>query len=396
MGMNGNRLKTALLASVAVTMGASGGALAQENTAGEVVENVFTLGYSVGGTPQPGITNSDTNITVGGETFTSNGTGPTTFTVDRKVDLQVTALTGAGFVNNPAPGQSNVPVFYSVTNEGNDNFRYLLSVSEDTGDNVGTTNSATNPIAWYLAAEGVACDANGTYANTTAAVTTDIPAGRVVCVRVLQDIATDAQDGGTGNVFLTAETTYPGVWASEGATGQTAGAAVTADGNGANEIDGAAENVFLDDAFAATSDAAENGEHAAQGTLTVSAADLSATKLVSVIATDGSNCASANAPSANDQYAVPGACVEYVIRVENDGSNDATGVDIEDVLPAGMTFRGIASAGFSVAGTLTPAANATTCAETNDRCTVTLAGATLAKANGSPTVGTITIRATVD
>ena len=91
---------------------------------------------------------------------------------------------------------------------------------------------------------------------------------------------------------------------------------------------------------------------------------------------------------AGDQFAVPGACIEYLITVANDAGAAvaATDIDIDDLLPDEIAFLDAVSAGFTTAGTLTEPA--LTCTSS---CQVSLTGASLDPGD----TGTITIRATV-
>lgn len=392
MGITTNRLKAALFASAAVTMGTMSAAAAQTNEAGEVIVNTFTLDYAVGGTPQTQITNGDANDpTVG-----------TAFTVDRKVDLDVSSR---GDNTGAVPGQQDVPLFFVVTNEGNDNFRYQLGATnrpdgasndEFDADNLelaavllpnGTTDcsEATNFPAGSVVAQ------NG--ANNT-----DVPIGGLLCVRVVGDVPNTASNGNDAGIFLAATAVQPDAWANQGqantqpGANAVAGTPLVAAGN--NQIEGAAQNVFVDAAGEVTGDAIGDARHSDVGELVVSSALLNAQKSVFAVATDGAGCATATAPASQDngEYAVPGACIVYTITVNNSGSVAANDVDIDDLMPAGVTFAGIAVSGFTN-GTLSPAETATTCAvDGNQRCPVSLADATL----DPNTDGVITIRALVD
>lgn len=400
--------KAALLASVALTMGAAPGALAQQNEAGEVVENTFTLDYSVGGTEQPGITNDPAIANDPNQDYVQQG-DPTDFTVDRKVDLDVLALSTPTSVD---PGQPDVPVFFQVTNEGNDNFRYDLAAtnrpdgsSDDEFDVTGLTIEAV-----LLAANGT-CDENVTFPSGSTVVQNgpnnqDVPADRVLCVRVTGDVPAGQSDGTDAGLFLAATAVQPSQWARQGQGGArpggnaSAGTDLAAQGN-ANTIDGAAQNVFLDAAGDVNGDGAGDGRHSDTSVLVVASADLTAAKSVEAVKTalaPSEDCASV--PAASQAFAVPGACVEYVITVTNKGSQDATAVKVQDTLPDGVTFAGATSAVFTggaLASTQNPDGTGGACTATSS-CTVTLDGATLAAkpSGGSDTVGTVTIRALVD
>jgi len=163
----------------------------------------------------------------------------------------------------------------------------------------------------------------------------------------------------------------------------------------------AVENVFADAAGDVTGDDAADGSHSATNTYTISTADLTADKTVSVFAQtpDGSNdCAvipGTPATPVADQYAIPGACVEYVITATNSGAATATAIDIEDTLPPNLTFVAATASGFSTAGTFStsPTANQN-CSSTP--CVVIYDGAELTDGSTTPTVGTVVIRALIN
>ena len=122
----------------------------------------------------------------------------------------------------------------------------------------------------------------------------------------------------------------------------------------------------------------------------MASADLEAEKTVVMISTDGSGCSPAPAagPTADNTsaYATPNACVEYVIAVTNNGSVDATDVDISDALPSDVTYVDATAVNFT-GGTVAESSG-----------TVTLTGATLDAPSGAATdnVGYLIIRATIN
>lgn len=82
-------------------------------------------------------------------------------------------------------------------------------------------------------------------------------------------------------------------------------------------------------------------------TITVQAtAVLTATKTVAVFSEDGSNCSDLGAPppapSATPLAAIPGACIQYDIIVENDGPVAAEGVNLIDDLHDILNFQAAA------------------------------------------------------
>ena len=387
MGMTTKTGLRALLATASVVGVAIGTAAAQTNEAGEVISNTFTLNYNVGSTAQTPI---------------SNSASPTTFTVDRKVDLEVTAV---GNATGQTPGATDVPLIYAVDNEGNDNFQFLLSVADNTtngtgsggtSDNFDTTDPATNVIRWYLrGATDTSCATTaGTYTNATT-TTTDIPAGRTVCVRVLRDVPGAATDGEQAGVYLNAQARYPTAWANSATTAGTPGTAggpLSQDNESGetNTINGNAQNVFLDGD--GPNDGANDATDSDQGFVVVSSAPLTAVKYVYAQSTGGSPCTApttpvAQADVANEQFFVPGACVVYVIEADNTGGSNASGIAISDTLPTEVTYVASGANGFGSA-TVTPSGGCTS----GGACTVAMSGGALA----SGSKGSLVIAATID
>jgi uncharacterized repeat protein (TIGR01451 family) len=68
---------------------------------------------------------------------------------------------------------------------------------------------------------------------------------------------------------------------------------------------------------------------------------LTAQKTVIVFSEDGSGCADANATPPADPVnpaAIPGACMQYTISVQNTGPAAAQAVNLTDTLPANLTL----------------------------------------------------------
>ncbi|MEL6723455.1 MAG: hypothetical protein AAFP24_00435 [Pseudomonadota bacterium] len=370
--------------------------------AGTSVANTFTLSYSVSGTTQPDITN-DTATT--DPTAVVQGT-PTTFTVDRKIDLTVTATNS---VLSTPPG-ADATLTFELVNNGNDNAAYSFSIEDlDSG---GTTFDATTLIVRYLIdANNNGSDDDGAYtviaetainaAAGSANVTTDVPKGDRVFIQVQGTIAAGIDDDSSDDITIVAETRDPAAFANVGETSATPAAVTTASG-GANIIDGVAQNILADGTgVAASSDGDNDGLFAATGTIEVQSPDLEAAKTVEVIKEPDAtgpitDCATAS--SVADSKAVPGACVEYVIEVENTGDTvSATDLTISDVLPDEVVFISATQTGFTDNGggtgpTLNAPATSTSCDGTDTTCEVELTDSQLTAGN----TGTITIRALIE
>ena len=377
--MTKNMLLKGLLGATALTVFTAGSAHAQLTPAGTNVQNTFTLTYDVGGVTQPVIDTSDP----------SDPNGPTEFTVDRLIDLTVASQGD----NTVAPGATDEELVFSVTNDGNDTQAYSLTVVEEGGDDIDTDDPAgATPVLVYYIDDG-----DGVYepnAGDGAPITynpanpPELGPDEVLWVVVTQDIPTSAVDTNTADVSLVADTLEP-------STSPNAGTPVVGDGDG-NTLTGAAENVLADGTGTAN-EVANAGDHSATGTYIVAAADIAASKAVSIHSEDGAGC-TVIPGTATGGYSIPGACVEYVITVENTGSSAATDIVINDVLADELDFAGAVFGGDFTGGSFAspalPAAN-TDC--TGGACVINLTGASLPApvAPAVSTTGTVTIRAFV-
>ena len=366
---NLSKLTKVLLGATALTAFSAVSAHADGTAAGTNVQNTFTLDYEVGGTAQPTI-----------DTGPAGTNTPTEFTVDRLVDLTV-ASNGDTTV---APGALDQELVFSVTNTGNDTQGYTFELLNESGDQFDTTGLN---ITYYFD-DGTAGFGPGDVAGTAYTYTPgsgiaseDILADATIWVVVDGDIVGTAVDTDTSDISLVADTV------DAGGAGTT-GTPVVAD-TGGNTLTGAAENVLADlTGTASANDADNDGAHSATGTYIVASPDLTADKTVSVFAQDGAGCATIPG-TATGGYAVPGACMEYVISAVNNGATaSADDIDLTDILPADLEFISAVEAVFTGGTLTTPAAN-TDCAA--GACTVSLTGASLAAGQ----TGTITIRALI-
>ena len=127
-------------------------------------------------------------------------------------------------------------------------------------------------------------------------------------------------------------------------------------------------------------------------TITLQAiAELTATKTATVFSEDGSDCANLSEsapPEPQNPAAIPGACIAYLVRVENTGAVAAQGINLIDALPASLTLRNAALTSGWGAGTALDFTQ--DCSGTE--CTVEITGGVI-EAN---TIATLTIRATID
>lgn len=369
-----NRSRLAVFAAAAVFgLSASGASFAAGTDAGASVSNTFTLDYQVGGVSQTQITNAG---------------APTTFTVDRIVDLIVTSQGDVSV----SPGSAGEELVFGVRNDGNDNQAYSFALEDVSGDDFDALNLT---VRYYVDAgddgvftPGVDDAGPGTpYTPGSGAATGDLAPDAYIWVIVSGDIPGGALNGQTDGIILFADSLNP--VASLDPNYTAASGAQTVAETGANAVDGEAQNILADGTGDAAADGDGDGAFSDTGNFNVASANLTASKIVTIVATDGAaiNCALDPVQSGN-QYAAPGACVEYLITAINDAgaSAPATGINIADVLPDEVAYVAASQSGFTTSGSLTsPPGGCLT------SCSVSLTGASL-----DPGVtGVLTIRATV-
>ena len=260
---------------------------------GTDIKNTATISYSVGSTAQTTIESSET-----GNSTPGKGKGSaTTFLVDKKVDLSVTA----GSPVNVVPGTTAQGITFTLTNEGNSSEEFSFSApTQVTGDSFDTTNCAT-PANVTLAAD----------AQATITVKCDIPVSGGAVI-----------NNATSTVDLKA--TVVGA----------AAAAAASDGNA--DVAGAVETVLADDTGTATDGADRNASHSAVNTYTVETADLTVKKesTVTKMSINGDDVTT-------NAKRIPGSTIEYTITVTNAANAaTATGIVISDAVPKELTVVG--------------------------------------------------------
>lgn len=365
-------IRKVLLGSAALFLTSAGTAFAGGTDAETVVSNTFTLNYKVSTVAQEPISNTDT---------------PTEFTVDRLVDLTVASSGNT----NVAPGAQDQELVFSLTNDGNDTQAYALSVVNEGSDQFSAANVT---ILYYIDDDDNTFEPGGDDGSAityNSAATPDLAKDKRFWVVVQGDIPAGLADADEDSLTLVADTLEPST-----ATLATPGDPVIADANSSNSMTGAAENVLADGSGTSNENANE-GDHSATAIYVVASADIDATKAVTVFAEDGTGCATIpGTPATGEQYAIPGACVEYTITINNTGGTDATDLVVNDILPSDITFIAASATGFTNGAFATPALPS---ANTNcdaSACVINFTGATLDNgSDGTPTVGVVTIRALV-
>lgn len=265
-------------------------AIAAGTSAGDVITNNVTVDYKVGNVDQTAETTSEA------------------FTVDRKINVTVTEVGGAS--TTVVPGGENVAITFDVTNSSNDTIDLDLEVVQSSSDDFDITD-----VKFYLD------DGNGVFdgADTEVAFLDEMTEDETRMVHVVGKVPITAENTHTADIALVAD-------AHAGGTATSLGAEYTATAT-ANT---AGVDTVLADA-AGDEDAANAGDHSDTDTFVVEAPEITVAK-TSTIVSDPVN-------GTSNPKAIPGAVIEYCITVANGaGSAEATDININDVLPADVTY----------------------------------------------------------
>ncbi|MGI9203985.1 MAG: hypothetical protein ACR2Q3_08240 [Woeseiaceae bacterium] len=312
--MNGFKLRGNFFAKLSVStvvLLLTQHAFAAGTTAGTPIENLATVSYEVNTVLQtviesaPGVGNA--NPGVGAGTIT-------TFVVDNRVNFTLAQVGSAHTTVNS--GDSDAFVEFTLTNDGNSaqDFRMIARQLASTDPAVNTlldTDVNLNNIRIRVASAPspvVPIEATDLpYAN-------EIPADSTYIVHVYgdADVVLGLVDGDAANLELSAVVAEAGDGAALGDD---------LDNDVSNPNTAAVENVFVEGGGLVLGDGIEL---AFDGFL-VAGAGLTVTKIATVVS-DPFNTA--------DFKAIPGATVEYVITVANNGSLNADNVSIADAIDA--------------------------------------------------------------
>jgi uncharacterized repeat protein (TIGR01451 family) len=287
-----------LLTGVALLMSLTAHA---ETASATVVSNTATVDFEVSSVNQPDVTSA-----------------AATFVVDRKVNFTVAEVGGAN--TTVVPGQNAAYTLFTVTNNSNETLDFGLGASNQVGGaapHSGTDNF--NPSA-----NSVFVDANnnGVYdSGTDTATFIDELAGNGASknVFIVSNISNAQVNDDVAAVILTAT-------AKEGGTATTEGSTVT-------ETAGAEDKDTKDTVFAdgdGDNDIARDGKHADTDAYKVITATILIDKISKVVS-DPLN-------GTTNPKRIPGAVVEYIIRVQNTGAVAANSLVITDTIPAELAF----------------------------------------------------------
>lgn len=271
---------------------------------GETIENTVQVSFNIGTIPQDEIEAVDE------------------VAVDRKVNL--TLFRTDDVETEPTPGEDNVAVSFTLTNESNDSLDFALAAAHATSGTASEIDAAQ--------ADTIDSDAGFTYylddgdgifnsGDTLITHVDALPSGDSAVIHVVTDFATNYDNNDRAIVTLTATARLD----DEAAT---LGAAFTPSTSNNTDL------LFVDTVFADTDEFGQterDGQAFDTDDFVISAADLTATKSSRIVA-------GAFAGDNTGTY-LPLATIEYCILVTNpDGGAVASNVAISDVLPPEVTF----------------------------------------------------------
>lgn len=317
------------LAALLLVLAWAPSAFAEGTTAGTPVANSASVSYSVGGVGQTAIESSEA-----GNSIPGNGSA-TTFTVDRKIDVLVSEV-GDSFTSSN-PGATDQVLTFEVENEGNDVQDFLLTATDGVGNTITLAGTAetdtfdatapTPPAIWVDGGDGVFTGTGPGSDDTLQAYLDNMVVDTPVRVFVVRNIDAGVADGAVSLITLDAQAV------ANSGTPAAPGAALVED-TGANDQNGAAQIVFADSdgTLSQGTDAARDGRNSATDGYVITSAQLSISKTASVVRDPFGT----TAPNAK---AIPGAFVEYTIRIENSATatQAATGISISDDLTSEMS-----------------------------------------------------------
>lgn len=359
----------------------SGEALAGGTIPGQSVDNIASVNYSVGGVPQTVIRSAPG---AGNSTPGTPGTA-TTFVVDRKVDLYMREVNSAA--TSVIPGSVNQVTTFFVRNDGNDAQGINLTQALFAGSVFGQTSSTTllSNVRRFVESDaaltGAACQSpvapappggmQFTLGTDNAQNIPTLAVDACTWVYVVADVPVSSLNSTYQNVELTAQARVP----------VTLAAWTPTTGPDTSGVD-----VVFADPNATVSD---------RDQYAIVTAAFNVTKTNTVIDDFVS--------TAPNFKPIPGARVEYVLTLTNNGGATADTVEITDPLPIQTAFFPAAYNGGTSDVSITVGATTTYCvAETSgvdtDGCfrTTSLGITTLTVRNPAianvPAGGTVTVR----
>jgi uncharacterized repeat protein (TIGR01451 family) len=304
MNINNNILKISF--SLVVLLG-SQASFAGGTEAGTVVENTATLSYSVGGAPQADI-----------ESAVSD------FTVDNKVDLNVSGDSATNIIVGPSSARTTTgnKLSYTLTNEGNLAQDFKIGVTHLTTDDfdAGTAPTVAAPqvaeVCQYMITPTTvpATAATGPH-NLADAPIVSLGIDETALIEVICSMpnSPDVEDSNLSTIDVLATAVD--------------GSGVTMVDTAAADTEDAIDIVLADDDAATTTDTAgRNAMHSDTQTFEINSPKLSVVKTSEVIS-DPFN-------ATTNPKRIPGAIVEYTITIQNKSDAAASDATVSDLLTA--------------------------------------------------------------
>jgi len=294
--MRNYMIKLAGMLSVVALLAVPNLASAAGTLSGTLIGNTATLTFSVGGTTQP----------------TQAAVAPS-FTVDRKVDVNVTLQTISP-LNVLVPGSANVHVF-RVTNLSN-------GVTGALGDPYSNftfpaVTPAPNPLTGVIGAIDLYSDAN---------FNGIVDAGDVLLLpATIINIPTDLY----ADILMVGTATASAVLTAANGTTQTYNLVAVTTTTASGAPTAGQDIVWTDAAGTAAGDIIRNGQHSANASYTAATAIISVSKSSTVLDPYGT------------AFAIPGAVVTYTITIANAGTASATLASIGDPIDPNLTLNGV-------------------------------------------------------
>jgi uncharacterized repeat protein (TIGR01451 family) len=281
-------------AALALLMTTSAGAYAQTKTVGT------TAGTEIAST---------VNLSFKRGSATVATTASATFHVDRKIDMIMDTPHDTDIVLDLGAGTFSQAMTFDFTNYSNATADFTITVDAPAGFTEGTSGDDT----YSILVDGVALANGGTIS---------VAAGAEPEITVVARFDPDT------NATRTFEVTAAPTAAFAVETGRDITVAGAANMN----------TIHLFDA----------DDQKASATVVLSSPLLTASKTVAVISQDASfDCASGVA-AGGAQAAIPGACIEYTITVNNTGGAAMRELAVTDTMPAGITLVSASSSFFAV------------------------------------------------
>ncbi len=309
------RIAVALIAFAA--FGLSQTAFAVGTASSTPVDNRATVNYDVSGVPQTLIESSPSGNSTPGVGFGAD----TSFVVDNRVDLVVATTDVVSVI--VSPGETGALVTFTVRNDGNTTQDFNLAAADLL---TGTLVFDTDTIDSTALQPFVDVNSNNVYdAGTDTTFIDELAADATETVLVAATVPLTAVNLDVINVSLRAITHDAG---GAGVLG-----ALTAETAGPDTPGLPVDVVFGDAAGTDDTTGARDGEHSDRSGYRVQSATLTITKTSAVIS-DPFN-------GTTNPKAIPGAVIEYTVRMTNTGIVDATSVSVLDNIDSDVVLEAV-------------------------------------------------------